>query len=626
MARRLLGALLAAVVGLLFLGASPAAAHAALTGTDPKDGAVLKEPPAQVTLTFSEGVQLSDDSLRVLDPQGKDAAKGEARHVGGRSATAAVALQSGLPEGTFTVVWKAVSEDSHPVAGAFTFSIGQPSETTVALPSGGGWAETFYDAGRYLAYAGFVVMTGTAVFAGWCGGRNPRLRRLASAGWALLFGATVALLLLRGPYTGEDFGLDSVREVLATKPGAALLSRLLLLGAAAVFLAVLFGTFRADGGSGSPGSDEDSPDGRTEKERRDLAVGLGIGGTVVAAGLAATWAMAEHASAGIQPWLAMPVTALHLLAVAVWLGGLVALAVSLRGGPPVERAVVRRFSTLALGSVTVLVVTGTYQAWRGVGSWDALTSTGYGQLLLVKLGLVAVLVGTAWISRRWVARLGDTAPAAVEEVQPVAVTAGAEGAVPSEAVPADPDRARQLALQQAARDRTRDRRALTADPARFGLRRTVLAETAIAMVLLSVTTVLTGTQPGRAEAEQSTAASGAVQNAGPVSVEIPFDTGGRGGSGTAELTLDPARTGDNTLHVYVTNANGELLDVPELRLAFTLADKKIGPLRTVPEKVDTGHWSATGVQLPAAGDWTVALTVRTSDVDQVTEETKIKIG
>ncbi|MFC7218005.1 copper resistance protein CopC [Streptomyces polyrhachis] len=611
LARRLCTALAAALLGLLAFGATPAAAHAALTGTDPGNGAVLPDAPASVSLRFSEGVQLSDDSLRVLDPRGRDSTKGAAHHVSGDTKTAAAALQAGLPEGTFTVVWKAVSEDSHPVSGAFTFSVGAPSKTTVSLSGGSGWAETYYDAGRYLAYAGFLVMVGAAVFAGWCGGRSPMLRRLAGAGWALLFGATVALLLLRGPYTGEEFGLASVREVLATRPGAALLSRLLLLGAAAVFLAVLFAVLRPrEGGIGD----------RTPREQRDLRLGLAIGGSVVAVGLAATWAMAEHASAGIQPWLAMPVSVLHLLAVAVWLGGLVALAVSLRGGPPVSATTVRRFSRLAFGSVLVLVATGLYQSWRGVGSLDALTSTRYGQLLLVKAGLVVVLVGTAWISRRWVARLGEgaavRAEAAAPEEKRVTVPAANTASVPAQ--PADPERARQLAHQRAALDRARERRTLAADPARAGLRRTVLAETAVALVLLSVTTLLTGTQPARAEAEQS-AATEAVRNARPITLKVPFNTGGPHGRGTAELTLDPGASGANTLHVYVTGPGGELLDVPELRLALTQRGKRIGPLRTVPEKVDTGHWSATGMQLPVAGRWSAEVTVRTSEIDQVTE-------
>ncbi|WP_392973358.1 CopD family protein [Streptomyces sp. LN245] len=90
---------------------------------------------------------------------------------------------------------------------------------------------------------------------------------------------------------------------------------------------------------------------------------------------------------------------------AVWLGGLAALLAALhRPAEPVPPAVVTRFSRLALTSVAVLAVTGVYQSWRGLGSWDALTSTSYGRLLVVKVVLVALLLAGAAFSRRWTTR------------------------------------------------------------------------------------------------------------------------------------------------------------------------------------------------------------------------------
>lgn len=685
--RRTLGALCAAVAAVLCVlvpGATPAAAHAALTGTDPAEGSVVQEAPQAVSLTFSEAVQLSDDAIRVLDPDGNDVTKGGAAHADGNSKTATTALRPGLPDGTFTVVWKTVSADSHPISGAFTFSVGKPSKTTVAVSEAGednGSAKALYDTGRYVAYAGFVLLVGGAVFAGVCGGRGRVVRRVASAGWALLFAATVALLLLRGPYTGADFGLDSVRDVLETRPGTALLSRLLLLGAAAVVLAVLFGVYGREnppgakgarakaaarvGGAGADeraeadtgraaGADADSaaaggPDaaGPAAADRaadaaarnRDLAIGLGLGGGVVAVGLAATWGMAEHASTGIQPWLAVPMSMVHLLAVAVWLGGLTSLMLSLRLGPRVPSYVIRRFSRLALTSVTVLAVTGLYQAWRGLGTWGALTDTTYGQLLLVKLGLVSVLITAGWTSRRWTQRLAGSGlsagaePAGATAEAPLvhaAATAEADagaasGSESGSGADGDPDRAAQLARQRAAVDANRARKERDSDPVRRGLRQSVLVETVLAVVLLSVVTLLTGTQPGRAETEQAAAESAQRQPAGPVKVKIPYDTGGQGGAGTAEITVDPGRTGDNQLHIYLTDANNQLLNVPEVRLSFTLEEKDVGPLAVTPTPVENGHWAATGVQLPMAGEWTLRLTVRTSPIDQATEEKKLTI-
>ncbi|WP_086736553.1 copper resistance CopC/CopD family protein [Streptomyces glaucescens] len=657
--------LLLAVAAALLADAAPASAHAALTSSDPRQGAVVGQAPEQISLTFSETVALSDDALRVLDPKGGRADTGEAR---GTGATYTVKLRPGLPDGTYTVSYQVVSADSHPVAGAFTFSIGAPSATTVSVPeatAGGGAVGFLYGVGRYASYAGFIVLVGGAAFllACWPRGTGVRaVQRLVVSGWVALTAATLGLLLLRGSYTtsgkaGDVFDLELLGQVLQTKTGAALVSRLLLLAAAALFVAVLFGAYakRIEGDEGAPDEDGDAGgagEGGDEagKEARDLAFGLAVGGVVVAAGLAASWAMAEHASTGIQPGIAMPVDVLHLLAVAAWLGGLTALLVALHRAPagtPLEATAVRRFSQLAFGSVLVLVVTGLYQSWRQVGSWSALTGTRYGQLLCLKAGFVVLLVGIAWISRRWTGRLTDTVTAGAErEKERVASGAGATADADSgtavtgagdgdggtadtgEVDGVDPERAAQLARQRAAVDAARQKRLRDADPTRSGLRRSVLAEAGVAVVLLAVTTMLTSTEPGRTEeeAKAATAASAQTSATGAVTLDMPFDTGGQDGKGVVRIDLDPARTGANALHVYVTRPNGRAFDVPEVKVAFTLESQDIGPLPVVPDHITTGHWSANGVQIPMAGEWKIAVTVRTSDIDQVTVDKNTQIG
>ncbi|MGW1269342.1 copper resistance protein CopC [Streptomyces sp. NPDC002491] len=697
---RMLVLLFLAVAGVLLAGAGPASAHAALTGSDPAQGVVVDKAPTQVTLTFSETVSMNDDSLRVLDPKGARVDDGKPSEVSGTSY--AVQLHAGLPDGTYTVTYQVVSADSHPVAGAYTFSIGSPSETSVSVSdqdAGGGVVGWLYGFGRYVSYAGFIVMVGGGAFvlACWQRGTGVRsLQRLVVSGWLAMTAATLFLLLLRGSYSrsgtlGDVFDLNLLGEALQTKTGAALVSRLLLLAAAALFIAVLFGAY----------------DKRDDDEKRDLTFGLAIGGTVVAAGLAASWAMAEHASTGLQPGIAMPVDVLHLLAVATWLGGLAALLVALYRAPadrPVDAPAVRRFSQVAFGSVLVVVATGVYQSWRQLGSWSAFTDTRYGQLLLVKIGLVALLVGIAWISRRWTARLA--VPTAVgTAVQASASTAAAAGKsavgksasgksasgkqrLPATAAggsvdtaeaeapddtgsvespkPAGPkpaknaqgakrttqnsegedkdgsggartaaseggERAAQLARQQAAVDAARQKRLRNADGERFGLRRSVLAETGVAVVLLAVTTVLTSTEPGRTEQDaarvsRSSSAAAADSPSGALTLDMPFDTGGADGKGVVSVDLDPARAGANEMHVYVTRPNGRAFDVPEVKVAFTLEAKSIGPLPVAPDHLTTGHWSANGVQIPMAGEWKIAVTVRTSDIDQVTVSKNAQIG
>ncbi|EPH40411.1 copper resistance protein CopC [Streptomyces aurantiacus] len=645
-------ALIGAVLGSVLAAAAPAGAHAALTGSDPRQGAVVDKAPAQVSLTFSEKVAMSDGSVRVLDPAGKRVDTGKTSDLGSNSY--GVKLKPGLPDGTFTVAYQVVSADSHPISGAFTFSIGAPSDTKVSLSDqevGGGVVGALYGIARYVSYAGFTVVVGGAAFvlACWQRGAGVRpLQRLVVGGWLALTGATLVMLLLRAPYTGsgklgDAFDLAKLGDVLQTKTGAALVSRLLLLAAAALFIAVLFGAYERR---------EDA------KEKRDLAFGLAIGGSVVAIGIAATWALAEHASTGIQAGIAMPVDVLHLLAVAAWLGGLAALLLCLYRAPLIDAAAVRRFSRVAFASVVTLAATGLYQSWRQVGSWTALVETRYGQLLLVKIGLVAVLVGVASVSRRWTGRIAGEAGGLTPEAAAAAVveqrkgtatparTAGSAGSTKKKKPVAvahasktgasadtggpgadDGKRSAQLARQQAAMDSARQKRIRDADPHRSGLRRSVFTEAGVAVVLLAVTTILTSTEPGRTEEEAKNASSASAQRpAGPVKIKIPFDTGGQDGKGDVRLELTPGRTGSNDLHVFANRPNGSGFDIPEVKVSFTLKSKDVGPLPVAPDRIATGHWSASGVQIPMAGKWQVKVTVRTSDIDQVTLDKNVQIG
>lgn len=675
-----------------------ASAHAALTGSTPEDGAVVATAPKDITLTFSEQIALSDNSIRVLDPDNKRVDAQKVRNLSdGSTVRYAVDLRSGLPDGTYTVAWQAVSADSHPISGAFTFSVGAPSKTAAAVSdekAGGGLVGALYDIARYISYAGFILLVGGAAFVLGCWQRGASVRplqRLVVQGWLTLTAATFALLLLRNPYTGsgklgDAFDLGGLQDVLATKTGAALVSRLLLLGAAALFIAVLFGAYAKQrtslDGEGDERKNEEGnekEDGKDE-EKQDLTFGLALGGTVVAAGIAGTWALAEHASTGIQPGIAMPVDVLHLLAVATWLGGLTALLVALYRAPFIESAAVLRFSRVAFVSVVVLAATGLYQSWRQVGSWSALWGTSYGQLLLVKVGLVAVLVGVAWFSRRWTGRLGqradgesetgapgdtgrETAVVAGVEVMAGAETgtkagaaaesgargtggagsgarevtesetgkgAGSETAAAATTVVGDSKRVTQLARQKAALASARQKRIRDADPTRTGLRRSVLAEAGIAVVLLAVTTALTSTEPGRTAEQEANRTGGAAATTPakdePVSLSLPFDTGGRNGKGTARLTLDPARSGANLMRVNIYGPDGKPLDVPEVKASFTLVAEKIGPLPIVPRRAAPGRWTADPVLLPMPGDWRLRLTVRTSDIDQTTVDKNVKIG
>ncbi|MFI8386738.1 copper resistance CopC/CopD family protein [Streptomyces sp. NPDC085540] len=617
-------ALVAAIVALVLAGAGSAFAHAGLSGSDPADGAVLETAPKQVTLTFTESVGFSDDSLRVLSPENKRVNPRPALHVDGKENTARVELSDGLPQGTYTVAWRVLSADSHPISGAFVFSIGKPSQTVAVVPTASpddtavGRLYAFF---RYVAYSGLALLVGTAAFVllCWPGAGTVRpVRRLLVAGWSALVASTVILLLLRGPYEAADpltsaLDLSQLGRTVRGRPGGALIARLVLLAGALVFLrrpSVRLGG-RDDGAE--PGS---------------LGTGVRTVGSVLAVSLAFTWAGAEHASAGIQVPLAIPVAVLHLLAMGVWLGGLLTLLLVLRRREPGSRvipsAAVGRFSSLAFAAVVVLVGTGMYQSWRQVGSWDALSTTAYGRTLTVKLAAVVLVLWVASFSRRWTARLaGEAASTAGTPTAPeprparVVQTVGA----PSPSGAAEPASGPGGSAGDASGDDI-EPSVVESDGHRRRLRRTVAVEAALAVVVLVITTLLTGTQPSRAVAAQSSAA--AAQEPQAKVVTVPFDLGTAGGSGKVQLTLTPGRVGENTVEALVFTADGGFATVPELRLTLTHADLGIGPL-DAKLKNQKGFWATYDLQLPTPGVWTLNVTVRTTDIDQITVHGSVRI-
>ncbi|WP_407835798.1 copper resistance protein CopC [Streptomyces sp. DSM 116496] len=550
-------------LGLSIAGASPAEAHAVLTSSTPARGAVIAEPPSRVQLVFSEGITLTSDSLRVLDPQGRRVDDARPRAEDGNAY--AVGLRAELPNGTYTVAYQGVSADSHPIAGAFTFSVGAPSATSVSADAGtrnpdAGVVGRAYAAGRFGAYGGVILLFGASCFLLWCwpeGQAHSHLRRALAVGWGMAFCSTLALLALRGAYTGtgrvEDVAdLSRLVQVLRTKTGVLLGVRAVLLIACAV-LWVRRATSSAVGSRPS---------------------GWLLGwSALAAASLAGTWAGAEHASAGLQRLVAVPVDTVHLLAAGTWVGGLFVLTVALLRRTEVPADALARFSRVAFVSVCALVVTGLYQAWRQVGSPSALLETRFGLLLLAKLGAVAVLLCLGYVSHRWTRRFTRTAP-------------GSPG------------------------------------PPLPRLRRSVASEAVLGLCVIALTAALTSTEPARSEASAAAAMS---RVAGPVSVEVAFDTGGPKGSGSALVIIDPGLPGANGVHVTLTDPADMPLDVPAVEASLTSPSHGIGPLPIPLRRVSEGHWTVPDFQVPMPGDWELALTVRTSDIDQTTVRRPVRL-
>ena len=110
--------------------------------------------------------------------------------------------------------------------------------------------------------------------------------------------------------------------------------------------------------------------------------------------LAATVATSHAAARLDDRWLLLLATAAHHIGTAAWIGAMPFLLISLSRAQSVEEArrMARRYSTMALGSVVLLVLAGVCMAWFFVGSWKGLYGTSYGVLLLAKIYLLLVML------------------------------------------------------------------------------------------------------------------------------------------------------------------------------------------------------------------------------------------
>jgi copper transport protein len=587
------------VLGLL-LGTGWATAHAVLISTDPGQDTVVASMPTTVSLTFGEPVLVAADGVRVFGPDGAEVDDGHPRHLGG-SSTVGVGLPGGhhpssTQPGTYTVSWRVISADSHPVAGAFTFSVGHPSASAArtgssaqsgrasasAQPNGSAGVDVSYAIVRGAAFACYALLVGSIAFVllCWPGAIARRdVRRVLLLGWAGLLMTSTATLLLQGPY-GNGLGLDRlldsaiVAQTLGSRLGTALTARLALLALAGGYV-VLLCAWLGHLGRGGRGW-------------------FGAVGATLALGLACTWAAADHAAVGLQPVLALPLDVAHLLAMGVWLGGLATLVVVLRPAQTTQTTdpeqhgaparAVYRFSSIATGAIVTLIGTGSYQSWRQLGSWAAFGSTDYGRLLLIKLGLVALMLGVAGASRRWVTQHRHTL----------------------------------VGVGAAMRSSTREPRVSAIILDAKVLRRRVLGEAALGALVLSVTAMLVNAEPARRVTEP-------LPSSGPAHSVVSYDTGGPGGRGRLIVDVDPALSGPNTIRLTVEDSGGAAHEVAEVHLALTLTARQLGPFRVTLVHTAPGRYIASAVQLPYRGTWQLSVTVRTSDIDETTVATPIEI-
>ncbi len=371
------------VVGLLVLAwltaaAGPASAHPALVSSSPGAGYAVTDPPREITLSLNEPVTLPDRPLVVTTQQGAPVA---ARVTTTRQGAGLVATPvDPLPVGAYEVTYRVIGQDGDPIAGTLAFGVATPvaaaGDSERAGVSGGGpeSVPVGTTALRALLFLGVAVALGGAWLAwrldhatGGLPGRRPLLRLGSSVA---LVAAVGLLLRLRGVGGLVDA---------ATAPGVGR-----LLGLQAVLLALATLTVRRSGAGGLPSL--------------LLLLVVGLEG-----------ARAHPAEVGGP--LGAVLTVSHLLAGALWLGGLVHLlrvTTSWRARPRAVRVAVETYTRNALVLFVLVSVTGTISAVLLLPDLADWTGTTYGRLLLVKLAVFLLVIALALAAR---GRLRRTTPA-----------------------------------------------------------------------------------------------------------------------------------------------------------------------------------------------------------------------
>jgi copper transport protein len=592
--RRSLPALVACLAVLLLPAA--ASAHARLEGTSPPQGAVVKTEPAAVIFEFDEPVEGNFGAVRVYDAAGERVDEGDAFHPDGEGPKLGVHLRPGLPDGSYTATYRVVSADGHIVSSGYVFSIGKegkaPRETVGELIGGGGngqVTEVAYGVARGLEYLAIALAVGGVAFLLFCwlpalraaAGVGEEARRdaarafakrlrlvvLIAAGIGLL--ATAAQIILEGAEAAGVSGFSAItktiiEETLQTRFGT-VWGFAFIAWVAVAFLAPL-----VTAGSRGPWTNLPVREGRGPSIRPLASLSI----AVPLVYLCLCPALSGHGSSQSPVALNFTVNALHVGAMAVWIGGLGTLLLVLpsatRSAPaPADRGrllagPLARFSTLALAMVALIMATGLIQAYVYVRHFGDLFSTGYGRAVLAKfLLLLCVLAIAAYNRRSSVPRLE-------------AIAERGEG------------------------------------PGRPGvlLRRALRAELALLAVVIGVTAALASYAP-------------------PVSAQAgPFSITTEVGPTTLEMDVDPAQVGANTMHVYYFDAKtgAPYKQGKELTVTATLPDKEIGPLPLEAQTAGPGHWVIPGALLNAPGDWEIDLTLRVSEFEQLEEKVEVPVG
>jgi copper transport protein len=535
---------------------SEAAAHAFLESSNPAANAVVATAPQFVTLRFTERLEPSYSKADLYDQNGAQV-QGTTSTISTDGLTMTVALPASLAKGTYSLLWRSLSNvDGHTAQGYVPFTIGTQADVRIVAPpvtssAASALPEWVLAVARWLALLGLAAVL--AIWPVWLFVVRPaispawqlgpkltrRVRAYTLAAFAFSVAAnSVALFVQAMSITGPGNVLSGLTETISeTRYGTWWLVRVGLL---LIFAAVLLGAAWW----------------WPWRKRATTLFTL-----LAAVALPLPFSMISHAGAETEGQAAaITFDYVHLLAASLWAGGLlflvVALAPTVRDLTAAGRRVVLgraipRFSILALIAWGALAITGLYSALLQVGNFPALTTTPYGQTLILKLILIVPLLCLGAFNLAVVTRKLRSAETEerVEGWGNHFVTA-------------------------------------------------LVSEAVIVTLLLGVVGMLIGTPPARQVMEQEAG-----------SLRIPLAANGESGT----LILTPGTVGPNHYRLELGSGHEAHLQNPaltEATLRFELPAQPSGQIDVPLASAPTGGFEGHGSELAFPGDWQMQVTVR----------------
>jgi copper transport protein len=389
-----LGLVGAIAVAVLLGSPASALAHATLVRADPAVNGRLRACPTRVRLEFNEAIEPAMAGASIMSADGRHitlAVSGDPHDV-----HAVIASLTCLAKGAYHVAWRVVSEDGHPVDGSYAFTVG----AGVALDT---------------SMTGMVMSAHDSAMTA----EGEGMMHHESANWgASVLGAPVAPAILRGLALGALLSFTGLLFFLTGAPAEggnratrvtrwlALLTPLLLI---AHFASWVVNT-HAQHMLNVESVDIAASTGMGHREllrigcsmlalwafslarRPKVALAAGVGAVLVSSAIGHT--------AAIVPGWAIPAKALHLLATAAWIGGVLWLLT-------LERTVVARFaqeaarvSRVAMRCVIAVAISGLAETLLFLSAPGDLAHTPYGLIVLAKIVGTLILIGFGVHHRR----------------------------------------------------------------------------------------------------------------------------------------------------------------------------------------------------------------------------------